>query len=420
MKSLYTYGLRGGVLLGALAILLACGPAEATQPTPIAATAAPPANTSAPAATAVPTSAPAATSAPTSMPTAQPTAIPAATPTPQPAPQPTAVPAPAGALPKDVPWIYSAGLIFADDETYDPVKKGLPAPSYQIRVAPDGATVAYVSQQYHLIIADLQASQVIVDDQAGINVAGFAFAPDSRSLFFTTDDDRAGLIDLPSGQRRDLELGPERNLPNGMSTGVIPIAWTEQGLFAQQVLWGTDAPPQGIVQIDPATGAVKPIAQINHLGAALAPDGKQLALVTGSAPISEQPRTGITLLDLASGQTTPLVPEQPRLIKALNWSGDGTLILYASVATYETPDTLLQLAAVGAPDSMTKGTLTLDTYRDIAWGSTQPLLLSADKDGLLRLYWVEISDQGIISIAPSVAYAPPAAEQIDGNIMYTP
>ena len=119
-----------------------------------------------------------------------------------------------------------------------------------------------------------------------------------------------------------------------MDTGLIPIAWTEQGLFAQQVLWGTDAPPQGIVRLDPTTGAIALVSQLDHLNAVISHDGKQLALVSGSAPISEQPSTGITVLDLASGQATPIVPEQPQLISALSWSGDGTQILYASIATY--------------------------------------------------------------------------------------
>src|SRR5690349_18630843 len=171
-----------------MALVLACGPTEATQPTPIPATTAPATSTS----------------APTSAPTAQPTAIPAATATAQPAPQLSATPAPAGVLPKDVPWVYNAGAIYAVDKTYDPVKQGLPEPTYQYRVAPNGATLAYVSQQHHLIIADLGSSQPIVGDQAGISVAGFVFAPDSRALFFTTDDDQAGVIDLPSGQRHDL------------------------------------------------------------------------------------------------------------------------------------------------------------------------------------------------------------------------
>ena len=90
---------------------------------------------------------------------------------------PTATPAPTSALPNDVPWVHSAGIVFADDETFDLVKHGLPAPAYQFQVAPDGATVAYVNQQGHLIIADLRTSQVIVGDQAGIMVAGYHSRP---------------------------------------------------------------------------------------------------------------------------------------------------------------------------------------------------------------------------------------------------
>jgi len=410
VKSTYIYWLSGM----ALAVLVGCGPTTAAQPTPIA----------------VPTSVPAATSAPavTAAPTAAPTAVPAATAAPQPtaeptvSAEPTATPAPTSLLPNDVPWVHSAGTIFADDESFDIAKHGLPAPAYQFQVAPDGTMIAYMSQPGHLIVADMRTSQIIVDDRAAVMAAAFVFAPDSRSLFFTTTDDRAGLIDLPGGQRHDLTLGAERNLPNGMSTGVLPIAWIEQGILAQQVLWGTDAPAQGVIWIDPTTGAVTPISKIEHISAALSPDGTQIAFVTGNVPIGDQPTTGITLLDLASGQATPLVPEQPQLIRALRWSPDGARLLYASMASYDTIETKLQLINVAskAPADPADKSLAVDTYRDIAWSGAQPLLLTAEKDGLLHLYWVELSDQGIISLAPAAALAAPSAEQPDGQIIYAP
>jgi len=421
VKSLYKIRISYAALAGALALLVSCGSTTAAQPTPIAAaTTIPAAATTLP----VATSAPAITTAPTAAPTGIPTATATSQPTTQPTAnaEPTATPAPTSLLPNDVPWVHSAGMIFADDETFDLVKHGLPAPGYQFQVAPDGTMIAYISQQGHLIVADIRTSRAILGDGAAIMVAGYAFAPDSHTLLFTTPDDQAELVDLPSGQRHSLKLGAQPNVPSGMSTGLIPIAWNERGLFAEQVFWGTDAPPQGVVRLDPATGAVTPISEIDHISAAFSPDGKRLALVTGSVPIGEQQITGITLVDVASGQATPLVPEQPQLIKALRWSPDGAQLLYASAANYDTLETKLQVIGtnVKAPAEPAKESLVIDTYRDIAWGSAQPLLLTAEKNGLLYLYWVELSDQGIVSLAPSMGLPVPDAEHADGQIIYAP
>jgi hypothetical protein len=321
-----------------------------------------------------------------------------------------------------VPWVHSAGTIFADDETFDLVKHGLPAPTYQFQVAPDGTMIAYTSQQGHLIVADIRTSQALLDDGPAVMATGFAFAPDSHALAYGTPEGDLNILDLPGGQRHPVTITGQPTPQNGPTTILMPIAWTNEGLYAQQVLWGSDALPQGIMRIDPLSGAVTPIRTGTHLSAFVAPDGKQIALITGSVPIGEQQITGITLLDVASGQVTPLVPEQPQLIRTLSWSPDGAQLLYASVANYDTPQTKLQVISTNstAPAGPAKESLVIDTYRDIAWGGAQPLLLTVEGDGLLHLYWVELSDQGVLSLAPSIAFAAPAAQQIDGQIIYTP
>jgi hypothetical protein len=142
-------------LVAALA-LAGCGLAAETQSTQSAATA-PSAPTSASAAAANP-------------PTAAPTSAPAATAVPQPTAEPNTSVAPSAALaptnllPNDVPWVQSAGTIFADDESFELAKHGLPAPAYNFVAAPDGTMVAYASQQGHLIVADVRTGQAIVDD----------------------------------------------------------------------------------------------------------------------------------------------------------------------------------------------------------------------------------------------------------------
>lgn len=421
MKPIYTIRLLSAALVGALVLLVSCGPTTAAQPTPIAtATTIPAAATALPAAT----SAPAITTAPTAAPTAIPTATATSQPTTEPtvSAEPTATPAPTSLLPNDIPWVHSAGTIFADDETFDLVKHGLPAPAYQFQVAPDGTMIAYLSRQDHLIVADIRTSQAILDDGPAVMATGFAFAPDGHALAYGTPEGQLNILDLPSGERHPIALSEQPAPQNRPTTILMPIAWTNTGLYAQQVIWGSDALPQGIVHIDPANGMVTPIRTDTHLSAFVSPDEKRIALITGSVPIGAQQITGITLLDIASGQATPLVPEQPQLIRSLRWSPDGTQLLYASVANYDTVETKLQVISTGAkaPAGPAKESLVLDTYRDIAWGGAQPLLLTIEKDGLLHLYWVEMNDQGIISLAPSAALVAPTAEQVDGQIIYAP
>ncbi len=188
-------------LVGALA-LAACGQAAATQPTQPAATAQP-----------APTSAPAATSAP---PTAAPTSAPAATAVPQPTAEPTtsagpsATPDPTSLLPNDAPWVQSAGTIFADDESFEFAKHGLPAPAYNFVTASDGTMVAYTSQQGHLIVADVRTGQAIVDDSQAIMPTNFVFSPDSGALAYGTGEGELKLIELPSGTRHPIALGHGR------------------------------------------------------------------------------------------------------------------------------------------------------------------------------------------------------------------
>ena len=166
--------------VGALA-LAACGPAAATQPTQPAATALP-----------ATTSAPAATTAPT---TAAQTSAPAATAVPQPTPRPmgaapSATPQPTSLLPNDVPWVQSAGTIFADnDQSFEFAKHGLPPAAYNFVTAPDGTMVAYTSQQGHLIVADVCTGQAIVDDSQAIMPTTFVFSPDSGALAYGTAED---------------------------------------------------------------------------------------------------------------------------------------------------------------------------------------------------------------------------------------
>jgi hypothetical protein len=404
-------GLPTIALVGALA-LAACGPAATAQPTQPAATAQP-----------APTSAPAATSAP---PTAAPTSAPAATAMPQPTPEPTAsaapsaTPAPTSLLPHDVPWVQSAGTIFADDESFEFAKHGLPAPAYNFVTAPGGTLVAYISQQGHMIVADVRTGQAIVDDSQAIMPTTFVFSPDSGALVYGTGEGELNLIELPSGTRHPIALEQEPAPEDRPTTTLMPIAWTNDGLYTQQVIWGSDAPPQGIVRVELSSGATTEITAKQHYGAAIAPDGKSIALITGSMPLGDQPTTGITLLNLASGQTTQLVAEQPQIIRGLRWSPDGARLLYAVGSSYEASDTRLHVLALGGPAGTPGDGLIIQSYRDIGWSDTMtPIVLTLKENGLW-LYRMELGEGGPNNLALLLGIPAQPGTQFDGQIIYTP
>jgi hypothetical protein len=400
------------IALGAALALAGYGLAAETQPPQLAVTAQP-----------APTSAPAAAANP---PTAAPTSAPAATAVPQPTAEPntsvvpSATPAPTSLLPNDVPWVQSAGTIFADDESFELAKHGLPAPAYNFVAAPDGTMVAYASQQGHLIVADVRTGQAIVDDNQSIMPTNFVFSPDSGALAYGTAEGELSLIELPSGTRQPIALEKESALQDPPTTTLMPIAWTNDGLYTQQVIWGSDAPPQGIVRVDTRTGATTEITDKQHYGTAIAPDGKSIALITGSMPLGDQPTTGITLLNVATGQTTQPVAEQPQIIRGLRWSPDGARMLYAVGSGYEASDTRLQVLAVGGPASTSGDGLVIQSYRDIGWSNTTtPIVLTIKPDGLW-LYRLELGDEGPNNLEPLLGIPAEPGTQFDGQIIYTP
>lgn len=319
-----------------------------------------------------------------------------------------------------MPWVYSAGTIFADDESFVFAKQDLPAPAYNFVTAPNGALVAYTSQQGHLIVVDVRTSQALVDDSQSIIPTNFVFAPGSDTLAYGTGEGELNLIELSSSARRPIPVAKLPAPQNAPTSALMPIAWTSDGLYAQQVIWGSDAPPQGIVRIDPSTGAITSITDKQHYGSAIAPNGKTVALITGSMPLGDQPTTGITLLDLASGQTSQPIAEQPQIIRGLRWSPDGARLLYAVGDTYESPDTRLHVLAASTPASTPGDGLVIQSYRDIGWSdNTTPIVLTIKPNGLW-LYRMDLGDQGLNNPTPLMGIPTDPGAQVDGQIIYTP
>jgi len=408
-----------GILLAALA-LAACnsaGPgAQAPNPAP---TAAPPSAPSVatgveqaaePPATAIP--------APTAEPTAPPAAVPA--PTTPPTSQPTVTPVVDVILPNDMPWVFRAGVLYGDDESLDFQQRGYPAPGWGFQSATDGSYLAYISQADRLVVIDMRSGDQITPEQRDIHVAGFSFSPDSRALAYRVADGPLQILNLRSGQKRTI-AEPQTDQPLMLS----PVAWTAGGLIVERLLWGSDAPPQGLALIDPSSGAITSIREHNHLSAAVSPDGRKIALVTGSAPIGVAPTAAIAILDLASGAETTIVPVQQLYVKALRWSPDGSKLLYAASTHYQAYTTVTTLHIVNA-DGTNDRTLDLGgtergpAFTDTAWRDNGTLLLlSAEGGPRLQLYKLALASFETTGLQPLMGIRHDPDQRRD-QIVYVP
>jgi dipeptidyl aminopeptidase/acylaminoacyl peptidase len=423
--------LSAGVLVMALA-LAACGATGPTSEAPTtAATAEAPttaATVSQPtqAATATPTAVAAAE--PTTEPTVEPTAMPQPTAAPDPATTPTRAPS-ANQLPNDVPWYRIGKQISGDDESIDFEKYRLPIVEYRVQVSPDGAYIAYVSQDGMLAIVDTRNydNHIRADEAIGQPV-GMAFSPDSRSLAMLQIDQQNNfkllVRDIASGDTRTIAEGNTFPREGGELVLVpAPIGWRANGLFVQNLLWASDAPPHGVTLIDPASGARQVITEDNHLGAYPSPDGSKVALVTGVLRIGEPPAAGISVLDITSGQTQIVIPEDQRVVRRLRWSPDGTKLLYADAGDYQS--STVWVRAINADGSneqaIAVGSQAVQfTYADAAWlDNDTVLMLSADLDDFrldrLPLQGFEPSNIQTIARGPRGSADPMTME-----IIYTP
>lgn len=418
-----TRWLPGGALALALA-LAACGPAGTSGQAPTEAPATVPtsAPTLAPAQTEEPTTPPAPTEAPTSAP------VPTGAPTE--APAPTAAPAPTGALPSDMPWVRVGDNVYGDDEVLDFQARGLPVPIGRVHASPDGAYIAYTTQESKLVVIETRTFGKVVGDEESATPIGFAFAPDSRSLAVTLLDQqnnwRLRVLDLAGGAARTLADGKAlASSGDDFSLVPMPLAWRPNGLFVQHVLWATDAPPQSIALVNPADGAVQVVRKDAHIVAYPSPDGGKVAIVTGMLRIGEPPSSGIAVLDLASGQERTLVPEAQRVVRQLRWSPDSSRLLYASAIGYESGMTTIH--ALGADGSSERS---LDVgisgsvrvaYADVAWRDGQTaLLLAGEADGAAHLYALPLGAFEAAGLQPLAAFPRGQAQPGMDAIVFTP
>jgi len=293
--------------------------------------------------------------------------------------------------------------------------------------APDGTSIAYVSQEDRLVIVDMSGSVWTLPEGREIQPVGFSYSPDGRALAFTSTDGqrwRLQVLDIPSGGVRTLQEGLASSQPQGeLATAPRPLAWSLATLIIDRVLWGSDATPLGIALIDTADGSMRTLSDKAHLQAIPAPDGTKIALVTGEVPIGGTPMAEIAILDIASGHETVIAPLKQGVVKALHWSPDGTMLLYAASEAYESAVTSVSvLNADGTNEQRVdfgvKG-LELKVH-DLTWqDSKTPLLLIADQNGKIELNALPISSFDPTGLRPLAAFGKQAAGQVS-QILYVP
>jgi dipeptidyl aminopeptidase/acylaminoacyl peptidase len=365
-----------------------------------------------------PTAAPSATAQP--VPTSTPAAATSA---------PAATAEPIGLLPTDSIWVRLGDTIIAQGE---PARKidirslNVPAVRYNAIAAPDGSAIAYVGENDRLIVADMAGGARTLPETGELIPVGFTFSPDGRALAFTLTDGqswRLQTLDVRSGMTQTLLEGSSAPTGNGLSLTPRPLAWTPAGLVVDRVLWASDALPQGLALIDPADGSERSLRDPAHIQAIPAADGTKIALVTGELRIGETPSVAIAILDVASANETEIAPTRPGFVKALRWSPDGAMLLYALSEGYESPVTsVIAIDADGTNqqrvDFGVKG-LELAVH-DLDWrDATTPLVLVANQAGRIELNALPISSFEATGLRSLGAFKGDAGNQLP-QILYVP
>ncbi|HEX5691629.1 MAG TPA: hypothetical protein VFX76_16560, partial [Roseiflexaceae bacterium] len=348
---------------------------------------------------------------------------------------PTDAPAPATAepatlLPTDAIWIRSGTAILAQDEeerSIDLQAPTFPTFRYGAVSAPDGSRVAYMNDQDRMVVVDLRNGATATPGGEQVPMS-FRFSPDGRELAVTLNDSerwQLQVIDLESGAARTLQEGALLAEPGAQpSFPLMPLAWTPAGIMVQPIMWATDAPPQGLVLVNPADGAIETIREEWHLDSAVSPDGTHVAVVVGEMSLGGDPppTMEIRVFDVASRQETTIVASQPGFVRQLRWSPDGATLLYSMSSNYGASTAML--VAIGRDGSGAQQ-IEFDVQgqgmmlADIGWRDSQTaLVLLGDPGAQLELHALPLSafnTQGMQQIGV-------AAGRIDTDhrILYVP
>jgi hypothetical protein len=230
----------------------------------------------------------------------------------------------------------------------------------------------------------------------GTTIVGESFSPDAHMLAYTEIAQERWQLkvrDRASGATRVLHEGDVFPTQGSQIEGVLaPMAWTHNGLLAQRLIWGSDAPPFKLSLVDPADGRVQVLRDEGYVAAYPAQDSTKIALVTGQIIFGDGPsELGLSVFDLATGERE-IVPKGRGWIGPVRWSPDGRQLLY-HVAPDAPVTTLVIVNADGSNarridlGAGVEGAGRNARFMDAAWTQQSgPVLLIADERQQLRLF----------------------------------
>jgi dipeptidyl aminopeptidase/acylaminoacyl peptidase len=309
--------------------------------------------------------------------------------------------------------------------------------AHGIQVAPDGSRVAYTLidaegriRFYTLDTRD--GAQQLHNDMPNVNVIGPRFSPNSQELAVAVIDQN----NMPDGWQLQVK-GPNpdsvrvleqfvRSSPSDHLAPLSPIAWTENGLYVERLLWASDAPPHGIVRVDPQSGEMQVLNDEDHIRAEISPDGTRAARLTGILPMGPDvdAERNLSIVDLQSGQEQPLFTGEEFWVPMMRWAPDGTRLMYAKQNGMAG---LIGELVITGPDGSNQQTLAFGeggvpgALQDAAWRDADTLLLLvADGNNTLHLYELPVDNLSASALQELGSFGGSQVQGVMPRILYVP
>ncbi len=374
-KLIFTFGL--------LLFVIACsGPPETLPPLPTMAD---------PTAIPQPTVVPVTTAPPTNVPDGAATEIPA--------------PTTDALLPSDAVWVFADTAIAAAAPGTPKIVLGddpFMLNPQTIQAARNGSRIAYTlsdnqGQIRFLTIDTRTGAQHVYASTPNMMIVGARFSPDGSQLAYARIDQSkqpdSWQFEIAGATPEQVRVLTQwvRSQPSDHLQPLAPMAWTPNGLFVEQLLWNSDAPPHGIARVNPIDGSAQSVVDTDHLRAEVSPDGLHAAELTGILPMGPDVDSKVTLktIDLTTGQASPIVTDGEFWVALMRWAPDASRLLYAKQQDLSTPIYELVLTA---PDGSGAVSVPLGEgglngiLHDAAWQDAKTLLLLMTTDNQLRLF----------------------------------
>jgi Tol biopolymer transport system component len=348
-------------------------------------------------------------------------------------------------LPRNAIWIISSNVVQAaapgtPEIVLAPNPESVNA--FNVQVAPDGSRIAFTEftneGRARFGVLNAQTGEKLqLGDVFNSAFVSPRFSPDSRRLAYTMIDQSD-----PAKSSWQLQIvGPaddevkilKREVTDPPATHTLqplaPVAWTPDGIYVEQLLWNSDAPPQNLSLVNPESGDVQLISDKQYMRMLVSPDGKLGARVTGIFAMGPdvQGETTLTMLDLATGRETPLFEKQSFWMPVLRWSPDSERLVYARQAGVGSGlVTALNVIAADGTGEQTLaigGTGVRGQLRDAAWLDAETLLLLVhESDNKVRLYSLPLATLNREAMQEIAEFDPPPSgnPNQEMRILYVP